>query len=160
MKQSSKNILIVVALLTFMLIGYFVLHQPQPPDQAQIVSQIEALRLAGQARSVGGIMSLVSADYQDGNGFNPVSLRFFLNREARGEGPVQVATSIPTVTIHGDTAVSVTHVTVATQPDNQTVFDRDVTLYWKREEGKKYFVVPTPVWRIVKADGYGSFGGE
>ena len=157
MKQSSKALLWLALLLALVIAFCVVLFQPPPPDQTQILSQLEVARAAGERHDVGGIMSVVSEKYSDPNVPGPVQLRFVLNKYLRGAEPVQVTQSIPVVSVTGDTATSTSHLRVVSLGDNRVLYDHDVTMQWKREEGTRLFVVPTKVWRVTSAD-YGFSG--
>ncbi len=161
MQRSSKNALGAAALLFVALIGYLVLRQPAPPDQYQIIAQIESARAAGEQHDVGGVMRIISGDYSDGNGLNAISLRAYLSRGIRGRTPVRVTLSPPTVIVQGDTATSICRFNVRRLEDNAVLYDNPVTLMWKREEGHRYLVLPTKVWRVVSDQYEGGLpGGE
>ncbi len=158
MKQSSKALLWLALLLAVFVTGMVLFFQPMPPDEVQITQQLEAARAAGERHSIGGVMKIISEKYQDSNGFNPIALRTYLNKYM-GSQAVQVTQSIPTVSIQGDTATSTSHLRVVTTSDNRVVYDRDVTLHWKLEDGARFYVIPAKVWRVVSAD-YGSVLGD
>ena len=151
MKQSSKALLWLALLLAMMVVGAVLFFQPSPPDEVQITNQLEAARAAGEQHDIGGVMKIISEKYQDSNGLNPISLRAYLNRYM-GSQAVQVTQSIPVVSVQGDTATSTSHLRVVTTADNRVVYDHDVTLHWKHEDGAKFYVIPAKVWRAVSAD--------
>ncbi len=157
MKSSSKALLWLALLLAFIGIVLVLLFQPTPPAQTQIAAQLEAARAAGERGDVSGVMQIFSEKYHDSNIPGPVQLRFILNKMMQGNGSAQITQSIPVISLQGDTATSTSHLRVVTTPENRVVYDRDVTMQWKREEGTKFWVVPTKVWRVVSAD-YGGFG--
>ena len=159
MKSSSKALLWLALLLALIGVVLVLLFQPQPPDQAQIASQLEAARAAGERQDVSGVMKIISEKYHDANVPGPTQLRFILNKVMQGNGSAQITQSIPVISLQGDTATSTSHLRVVTLPDNRIVYDHDVTMQWKREDGTKFWVVPTKVWRVVSAD-YGGFGFE
>lgn len=152
MKQSSKALLWLALLLALVIAFCVILFQPQPPDQTQILGQLEAARAAGERHDVGGVMKIVSEKYSDPNVPGPVQMRFVLNKYLRGSEPVQVTQSIPVVSVSGDMATSTSHLRVVSVRDNRVLYDHDVTMQWKREEGTRLFVVPTKVWRVTSAD--------
>ena len=158
MKQSSKALLWFALLLAMMVIGAVLFFLPSPPDEVQITSQLEAARAAGERHDIGGVMKIISEKYHDSNGLNPIALRTYLDKYA-GNGPVQVTQSIPVVGIQGDTATSTSHLRVVTTADNRVVYNQDVTIHWQREDGAKFGVIPTKVWRAVSAD-YGGILGD
>lgn len=161
MQRSSKNALGAAALLLVALIAFFVLRQPPPPDQDQINAQLEAARAAGEQHDTGGVMQIISGDYSDGNGLNVISLRAYLGRGIQGRTPVRVTLSPPTVVVQGDTATSTCRFNVRRLEDNAILYDKPVTLTWKREDGHRFLVLPTKVWRVVSAQYEGGLpGGE
>jgi len=156
-KQSSKALLWLALLLAFLGVALVLLFQPQPPDQTQIASQLEAARAAGEQRDVNGVMKIISEKYHDSNVPGPTQLRFILNKMVQGNGSAQITQTIPMISLQGDTATSTSHLHIVTIPDGRLVYDHDVTMQWKREDGTKFLVIPTKVWRVVSAD-YGGFG--
>ena len=152
MKQSSKALLWLALLLVLVIAFCVILFQPPPPDQTQILTQLETARAAGERHDVGGVMKVISEKYHDPNVPGPVQMRFVLNHYLRGAEPVQVTQSIPVVSVTGDTATSTSHLRVVSTLDNRVLYDHDVTLQWTREDGTKFFVVPTKVWRVTSAD--------
>ena len=156
MKPSTKALLWLA--LAIALVGgvLFLALQPMPPDQTQIASQLEQARAAGERRDINGVMQIISENYHDSNIPSPVQLRFLLNK-MMGNEDVQINQSIPVVSVQGDSATSVSHLHIVTVPDGRVVYDHDVTMQWKREDGAKFLVVPTKVWHVVSAD-YGGLG--
>lgn len=152
MKQSSKALLWLALLPALVIAFCVVLFQPPPPNQTQILTQLEAARAAGERHDVGGVMKVISEHYHDPNVPGPVQMRFVLNKYLSGAEPVQVTQSIPVVSVTGDTATSTSHLRVVSTLDNRVLYDHDVTLQWTREDGTKFLVVPTKVWRVTSAD--------
>jgi len=154
MQKSSRIALTLAALLVVVLAAYFVVRQPQPSDQEQIMAQMDAARAAAERHDAGGIMKIISADYKGGTPAdgNVDELHFFLSRNIGKAGPVDVTLAPPSITLQGDAATSVSHLTVRTRDDNMARYDQNITLHWKRESGYRLLVVPTAVWRVVKAD--------
>ena len=155
MKPSSKRILVVAAVLMAALAVLILLRLPQPSDQDQILAQLETARAAGEHHNVGGIMKIISGDYHGSTAFdsNVVALRFFLGKTlGRGDTPVQVSLSPPSVQIHGDTADTVGQVTVRPAEGGPPLYDAPVTMHWKREDGTRWLVFPAKVWRVVGAE--------
>ncbi len=159
MKSSSKALLWLALLLAMLVVGGVLFFQPSPSDEVQITNQLEAARAAGERHDIGGIMKVISEKYQDANGLNPISLRAYLSQHQGANEPVQVTQSIPTVSIQGDTATSTSHLRVVTTADNRVVYDHDITIHWRREDGARFWVIPTKVWRAVSAD-YGGIMGD
>lgn len=162
MKPSSKRILAVAAILAVLLVAYVLIRLPGKSDQAQILAQLESARAAAEHHNANGIMKIISAHYQDAR-FNNDSLAFFLRRIANQGGSVTVTLATSSVQVHGDTADSVSQVTVRENDGGQVAYDNPVTLHWKREEGTRWLVFPAKVWRVVSADyqipGLGDEGG-
>ena len=155
MQRSSKTALGAAALLLAALIGFFVLRQPPPPDQDQIIAQLEAARSAGEQNSAGGVLSIVSSDFSTSSGFlhNKQQLGIFLYRQMRDGGRARVTLSPPAIVVQGAQATSACQITVRSLESGQTQFDQPVTLTWRKEEGHRFWVVPTQVWRIVGVQG-------
>ena len=157
MKSSSKVLLGLAALLLLIIVAVVLLRAPTVPDQTQIVQQMETARAAGERHDINGFMAVVSPKYHDANVPSPVQLRFLLNR-MQGNGPVSVTQTVPVVDIHEDDATTTNHLRIVTA-GGRTLYDHDVTLQWKREDGTRFGILPTKVWRIVTAD-YGSPFGD
>ncbi len=157
MKSSSKALLGLAALLLLAVVAVVLLRAPNVPDQAQIVQQMETARAAGERRDINGFMAVVSPRYHDSNVPSPVQLRFLLNR-LQGSGQVSVTQTVPVVDVQGDTATTTNHLRIVTA-EGRVLYDHDVALQWKREDGTRFGVLPTKVWRIVTGD-YGSPFGD
>lgn len=157
MKSSSKALLGLAALLLLPAVAVVLLRAPNVPDQTQIVQQMEAARAAGERHDINGFMGVVSSHYHDSSVPSPVQLRFLLNR-VKGEGPLSVTQTVPVVDVRGDDAATTNHLRIVSA-DGRVLYDHDVTLQWKREDGTRFGVLPTKVWRITTAD-YGSPFGD
>ncbi len=157
MKSSSKVLLGLAALLLLVIVSVALLRAPSVPDQTQITQQMEAARAAGERHDINGFMAVVSSQYHDANVPSPVQLRFLLNR-MQGNGRVSVTQTVPVVDIQGDSATTTNHLRIVT-PNGRVLYDHDVTLQWKREDGTRFGILPTKVWRITTAD-YGSPFGD
>lgn len=157
MKSSSRALLGLAAVLLLVIVSIALLRSPNVPDQTQIVQQMETARAAGERHDISGFMAVVSPKYHDANVPSPVQLRFLLNR-MQGNGPVSVTQTVPVVDIHGDDATTTNHLQIVTA-GGRVLYNHDVTLQWKREDGTRFGVLPTKVWRITTAD-YGSPFGE
>ena len=152
MKKSSKIALLSALVAGIFLTGYLILSQDQPSDQAQIIASLESARAAASARSVSGVMQFVSDKYVDSQGFKKGKLRFLLSQGLKGDDPITVEFTSPNITVNGDTATSKIHEKVRVDANSGNLSDEDITLQWRREDGRKWLVVPTKIWRIVGAD--------
>ena len=157
MKSSSKALLGLAALLLLVVAAVVLLRAPNVPDQTQIVQQMETARAAGERHDISGLMTVVSPKYHDANVPSPVQLRFLLNR-MQGNGPVFVTQTVPVVDVRGDEATTNNHLRIVSA-GGRVLYNHDVTLQWKREDGTRFGILPTKVWRIVTAD-YGSPFGD
>ena len=158
MKPSSKILLWLALLLVFVVAAVVFLRRAPVSDQAQIAGQLETARAAGERHDVGGVMSIVSANYHDANVPSPIQLRFLLNK-VQGSEPVRVTQSLPVISVSGDTATSTSHLEVVSSADGHVLFSHDVIAQWKREDANRFLIIPTKVWHLTSAD-YGSFGFE
>jgi ketosteroid isomerase-like protein len=155
MSQNSKRALLVAAALAIILGITVLLHLPQPAAQDQILGQMEAARAAAQSHNVSGIMRVISADYHGSSAVdsNVDDLHLFLLRTVgHSNEPVQATLSPPIVQVTGNTAQSTTNVTARSTQDNSVVYSGAITLHWKKENGTRWLLVPTKVWRVVSAD--------
>ena len=162
MNPSSKRILSIAAVLIVALAVLIVLRLPRPSDQDQILAQLESARSAGEHHNVSGIMKIISADYHGSSAFdsNVDELHFFLGKTVgRGGEAVQVSLSPPSVQVHGDTADSTGQVTVRPAEGGPPLYDAPVTMHWKREDGLRWLLFPTKVWRVVGAEYQAPSGG-
>lgn len=155
MQRSSRTALGAAALLLAALIVFFVLRQPPPPDQDQIIAQLEAARAAGEQNSAGGVLSIVSSDFTTNSGYlhNKQQLGLFLYKQMRDGGRVGVTLSPPTVVVQGNQATSTCRINVRSLDANEVRYDQPVTLTWRKEDGHRFLVVPTRVWRITGIQG-------
>lgn len=155
MQRSSKIALGFAVLLLIALVVFFVLRQPPPPDQDQIIAQLEIARAAGEQNSASGVLSVVSPDFSTPSGFlhNKQQLGLYLYRQMRDGGRARVTLSPPSVVVQGETATSAFRITVRSLSTDQIQFDQPVTLTWRKEEGRRFWVFPTRVWRITGVQG-------
>ena len=158
MKPSSKVLLWLALILVFVVAAFVFLRQPPATDQAQIAGQLETARAAGERHDVGGVMSIVSANYHDALVPGPVQLRFLLNK-VQGNEPVKVTQSLPVISVSGDTATSTSHLQIVSATDGHVLYSHDIVGQWKREDANRFLIIPTKIWRLTSAD-YGSFGFE
>jgi hypothetical protein len=158
MKPSSKILLWLALILVFIVAAFIFLRQTPVSDQAQIAQQLETARAAGERHDIGGVMSIISANYHDANIPSPVQLRFLLNK-VQGSEPVKITQSLPVISVSGDAATSTSHWEIVSQTNNQVLYSHDITAQWKREDTNRFLVIPSKTWHIVSAD-YGSFGFE
>ena len=161
MKGSSKILLGVVLGLLVVLAAFLLLTRPGPTDQQQLLLQLETARAAAERHDASGIMRLVSADYKDSLGLNNDQLHAYpIQALRRDSGSYQVTLTPPQVTVSGDTAQTSSHLEVRSK-NGDTQFSGNVTLTWRREEGRRFLIFPTKVWRVVGADyGAGLPGSE
>lgn len=160
MKKSSKISLAAALGLAVVLAVFLFLRQPGPPDAVQIQTQIAAAEAAASQRNAGGVLRILSSKYRD-NHVNGDQLRLLLVRAFRDSGPIQVTASPARMRVEGETADSTSTLTVRSVESGQTVFNKALTLHWRREEGRRLLVFPARVWRVVGADYEGSItGGE
>jgi len=151
MQPSSKRLLTVAIVLALGVAAFILVQAPAVPDDQQIRNQVEALREAGEHKSTSGVMRLVSEHYHDALMSNPEQLSFLLSRHLfKSDEPVQVQTRDTTVTITGETATSVTNITVSR--GGASVYTGNITLQWKKEESSRLLVIPDHIWRIVSAE--------
>jgi hypothetical protein len=152
MQEKSKRLLGAAVILGIGLAIYLMATAPLPSDQDQIASAIETARSAVQSRKASGVLTVVSADYHDPVIANVDQLHAYLIHAFRNSGPITVQTSANTITVHGNTAQSVSHVTLKGANNGDSYFDGNITLTWKREPARRFLVFPTTTWRVVSAD--------
>ncbi len=160
MKSSSKRLLGVTALLAVVLGVYILLRLPGPSDRDQILAQMESARAAAQNHNVSGIMKVISAEYKGSSPFdaNVDTLHFFLSKVVgQGNSSALVSLSPPSIQVHGDTADSVSQVTVQ---GNGGSYNSPITLHWRREDGTRWLVFPAKVWRVVGSEYQAPSGGD
>lgn len=162
MQQRSKRLLAAAAILAVALVLYLIATAPQPSPQDQITANIETARAGVERRSASQVLTVVSADYKDAAIANTDQLHVLLIRTFRNSGPLAVSSAGNTITVTGDTARSVTHVTVKAADGGTTYFDGNIVLDWKREPSKRLLVFPSSTWRVVSAEypNMPGFGGE
>jgi hypothetical protein len=160
MKESSKIALGVVAVLLIALVGLLLSRQPTVSDQDQIAAQLESARAAAQEYSASGVMNIVSADFKgqepiaNVDGLN-LALRQFLNTKHE----IRVTLSPPNVVVQGDSATSTSQVMVQDAETGEIMYDKPVTLSWRREDGHRFLIFPAKVWRVVGAQYQGDLAG-
>jgi len=152
MQQRSKTLLVAAAALAVALTVYLIATAPREPDKQQIADGIETARAAIEHRSASTLLTVVSADYKDAMFSNVDQLHYFLSRIFKGSGQLSITTTSTAIDITGDSAKSVTHVTIKPVDSSANLYDGNVTLTWHREEAHRYLIFPTTVWRVTSAD--------
>jgi len=152
MQQRSKTLLGAAIVLGAALAVYLIATAPREPDGQQIKDGIETARAAIEHHSASSLLTVVSADYKDGAFSNVDQLHYFLVRIFRNSGPVSITTTATAIDVTGDSAKSVSHVTIKTADSGNTLYDGNISLTWHREEARRYLVFPTTVWHVTSAD--------
>ena len=152
MQQRSKILLGTAAALAAALTIYLLATAPKPSDEQQIVSGVETARAAIQAHNSAALLTVVSANYKDAVFANEDQMHYALNRTLHESGHLKVSATGTTVTITGDTAKSVSHITIQSADRGNTFFDGNVTLTWQHEPANRFLVFPTKAWYITTAD--------
>jgi len=152
MQQRSKTLLGAAAALAVALTVYLVATAPGEPDKQQIEDGIETARAAIEHHNASSLLTVVSADYKDGTFSNVDQLHYFLVRIFRGSGPIAITTTATAIDVTGDSAKSVSHVTIKASDNTTNLYDGNVSLTWHREQSHRYLIFPTTVWRLTSAD--------
>jgi hypothetical protein len=133
---------------------------PGGTDAAQILAQIERGKQAAEQRNAGALMRLVSPQYKDeglianrGQLYGLVHQQFRDARQVDVEVPanelrIQVAPDGRTATVTGRMELRIT----GSQGDVQSS-TLTPTLYWRKEQVRRYLVFPAEEWRVTKAVG-------
>jgi len=158
MQTKTKRLLATAAVLVVVLIIYLIATAPPPSPRQQIATAIQTACGAASHRRASGVLTVVSADYRDPNVANVDQLHAILIQGFRNSGPVDVRSTDNAITVHGDNAQSVSHITIKGGPGGQTYFDGNIVLYWKREPARRFLMFPSTTWRIVSA-AYPGLGG-
>ena len=149
MQQRSKILLGTAAGLAIALTIYILATAPAPSDQQQIADGIETARAGIEHRNALAVLTTVSADYKDTTFANVDQLHYILNRVLHDAGHLSVATTPATINVTGNTAQSVSRVTIMSADNLTNLFDGTVTLHWRRERAHRYLIFPSSVWRVT-----------
>jgi len=152
MQQRSKTLVGAAVVLGVTLVVYLIATAPREPDRQQIADGIETARASIEHHNASSLLSVVSGDYKDATFANVDQLHYFLVRVFRDSGHISIATSATAIDVSGDTAKSVSHVTIKSADSGVAIYDGNVSLNWRREEAHRYLVFPSTVWRVTSAD--------
>lgn len=125
-----------------------------PPDEELIVQSLQEMADASESGRPGGVLDHLSRSAQ----FNDIPM------DDRGEVADVVRKMKPRVefgaiepVISGEQAIVTTPVTIGygigPVKGEQTIDDMVITL--RKETGVKWFILPSPVWRVVEVDAPG-----
>ncbi|MBW3623106.1 MAG: hypothetical protein KY468_06810 [Armatimonadetes bacterium] len=162
--QGRKGILLLLIAGLAVAGLYFLLRGGPPRTDTE---QIQAILLEGERaveeKDLSAIMGMVSKEFNMEQ-INRDRLRLMLAQTFREHGPIYVTLNDVVIQPQGDTATVSMNATVEAQgkTNSETVSNTvPVTLQLRREEGYRFLVIPTEVWRVTGASGTGlSFGGD
>jgi len=152
MQKRSKILLGAAGTLAAGLAIYLIATAPTASDNEQIVGNVETARAALQSHNTSGLLKVVSADYKDALFTNEDQMHYAVRRLLHDSGHIKVNAVGTVVNITGDTAKSVSHVTIQSADRGNTLFDGNVTFTWRHEPAYRLLVFPTKTWYITSAD--------
>jgi hypothetical protein len=149
MQTQSKIVLGIVALIVLFALLSKAFAPDTTPDDVQIDNQLSTAAAAANNKDVGKLMSIVSDNYTDSASNNRLQLNVLLRRALGNVQNLKVTVIPATITVTGNQAISQGNITIT--GDNQTMFSRSVTLVWKKEETRRYLVIPDKIWRVTRS---------
>lgn len=146
-------------LLVLLLVLWRVATLPTVSESQQVRDRLEEIRLAVERRDLNAIMDALSNDF-DAFGYSPERLRIEIASAFRRGIKPHVQYTPPVVNILGREATVNTRVEVWWEDMGQISRHEptDVQLLMRKEAARKWLVIPTEKWRIVKVEGV-SIGG-
>lgn len=154
MRLSSWAILGVVVVLAGTCL-YINSSDRTQPDEAQIRERLAAGESAIERRSVRDAMSCVSKDYSDASGLNRDALRLQAIQAFRSAERYDVALETKSLAVTGDSAEVETEVTIHAYEEGgaHLVFSGPVRIALKKEPARRYLVLGSSAWRVVRMEG-------
>lgn len=131
---------------------YGVVTVDRRDDAAQIRSLIADTASAVEKRDLGGVMRCVSEDYRDNDGNSHDRLRMLVAQALRAETDYTASAQVQRIAMNDDRAVVELHAVVKSGQGTRTIYERDLTLAWRKESGRHLLIIPVSVWRVVKSE--------
>ncbi len=159
--RKSSWIALGIILAIAAALGYGKLSEPPPPDADQIRDLLARGEAAIEARNVNAAMSCVSGDYRDSTGLSRDALRLQVARAFRQVEGYDLSVMADGINPEGGRA-EVTVRVILSAVENGTasqVFSGPVTISLRKEQARRYLVLPTRAWKVVGMAGL-PLGGE
>ncbi len=143
-----------VVLLAALMVMWRIATTPVPPEDEQIRTRLEEVRLAIEQRDVNGIMDAVSSDF-DAFGYSPERLRIEIASAFRRGVKPHVRYTNPVVIVIGKEATVSMQVEVWWEDMGQVSRHEptDIRLTLRKEPARKWLVIPIEKWRVVNVEG-------
>jgi len=156
MKRSSWAIVGIICALAAALVYFHASGRPKPSDEEHIQMLLAKGQSAIERKDLKGVMSCISKDYSDSAGFTFDILRAQALEAIGTEGQYDVLLEHTSVEAHRNTAIANTQVTVYLALDHNgmhQLFNGPITLRLRKEESKRFLVIPTRIWKVMRIDG-------
>lgn len=156
MRKSSWVVLALVVVLAAGAVYLRASSRPKLSEEEQVQTFLSDGQEAIERKDLRGIMSCVSTEYSDAVGMTYDAIRLQAVEAIRTEGTYNVLLENPSIRIDGESAVIETRPTIYLVTGNGSqhrVFSQTLTLYLEKEDVKRFLVLPTKAWKVVRVDG-------
>ncbi len=145
---------IILAGLALVYIVYAIATVDRTDDRQQIKALIRDAVNAVQKRNIGGAMSCVSKAYKDENDLNYYRLRLLAAKALRTDLEYEVKVDLRSLHIEGEDATVKLHAVVE-DSDGTELYNRHITLIFRKEPARHMLFWPVKVWRVTSTRNLG-----
>jgi hypothetical protein len=132
-------------------------------DENKIHQLLKNAETAAEGRNLGLAFSLISPDYHDSAGLRADGIKMQIVRALRSTEHYDILIDKAALKINGDTAHVDTRVTISRISRTASLeeyFSGGVGLNLKKENARKWLVIPVKVWKITSIEGVSGLYGE
>lgn len=150
-----KTKIIVLVLIVIAVFGIFAFAAfGHRSDAGQIRSIVQNTAASVERHDVKGVLSYVSKDYRDEYGLKYDNLKMLVAQVLRDEKTFTAKAQVTNIKTYGDAAKINVQVTV-NDSDGRAVYNRNIYVSLKKEDGRGLLFIPRKEWKIVSADNLG-----
>ncbi len=155
-----KRWIIVFPLFTAAVLIYFLTQNKitiasAAPDTDRIKSVFSRCERAIATRNLQEIMSCISKDYKDGNGFTYPVLQARIHEAFRSEEKYRVEGKLTSIRTENGTAEAIYVCKVSN--NGNIIFNGRLEIELQKEKTRPYLIFSSSEWRIIRVNGYPSW---
>ena len=155
MKRSSWIVIALILAIAVALVAVKSAGKPRLSDEDQIHALLVKGQTAIRHKDLKAAMSCVSTSYSDRNGFKYEVLRVQAIQAFQQEGSYDCLLENTAISLHRDTASvrATVAISLASGTSLQTVFSEPITIHLKKEQSRRWLILPVESWKIIGIDG-------
>jgi hypothetical protein len=155
MKRSSWLVIALILAIAVALAVFKAAGKPRLSDEDQIHALLVKGQTAIRHKDLKAAMSCVSTSYSDRSGSKYEALRVQAIQAFQQEGNYDCLLENTTISLDRDAASVQTTVTIslASGSSLHKVFSEPITIHLKKEQSRRWLILPVENWKIIGIDG-------